>query len=140
MYRRTTSTKKNPLIVRQLSPEWIEIRKLILMLWSYIYYIFSLLVTFTAVVLKTRIIQNFVAINLLSGPLFFVVTPRQTVVVNAILPFFLKQSIHLTPLKRFWSRYIFSKMNRVDDMRHTDNIDVIMFTFKFQVVLTLPAW
>lgn len=110
------------------------------MLWSFIYYIFSLLVTFTAVVLKTRIIQNFVAISLLSGPLFFVVTPRQTVVVNAILPFFLKQSIHLTPLKRFQSRYIFSKMNRVDDMRHTDNINVIMFTFKFQVVLTLPAW
>lgn len=72
------------------------------MLWSYIYYIFSLLVTFTAVVLKTRIIQNFVAINLLSGPLFFVVTPRQTMVANAILPFFLKQSIHLTPLTRFW--------------------------------------
>lgn len=110
------------------------------MLWSYIYHIFSLLVTFTAVVLKTRIIQNFVAINLLSGPLFFVVTPRQTMVANAILPFFLKESIHLTPLKRFWSRYIFSKMNRVDDMRHTDNIDVIMLTFKFQVVLTLPAW
>lgn len=109
------------------------------MLWSFIYYIFSLLVTFTAVVLKTRIIQNFVAISLLSGPLFFVVTPRKTVVANAILPFFLKQSIHLTPLKRFWSRYIFSKMNRVDDMRHTDSIDV-MLTFKFQVVLTLPAW
>lgn len=73
------------------------------MLWSYIYYIFSLLVTFTAVVLKTRIIQNFVAINLLSGPLFFVVTPRQTMVANAILPFFLKQSVHvhLMPLKRF---------------------------------------
>lgn len=109
------------------------------MSWSFIYYIFSLLVTFTAVVLKTRIIQNFVAISLLSGPLFFVVTPRKTVVANAILPFFLKQSIHLTPLKRFWSRYIFSKMNRVDDMRHTDSIDV-MLTFKFQVVLTLPAW
>lgn len=73
------------------------------MSWSYIYYIFSLLVTFTAVVLKTLSIQKLVFISLLFGPLFFVVTLRQTMVANAILPFFLKQSVHvhLMPLKRF---------------------------------------